>query len=46
MVKMTNSNKSKLVQIGNTLDPRKVENRIQQAQIPKQPVEPKEKGSK
>lgn len=43
---MTNSNKSKLVQLGNTMDPKKVQNRIQQAQIPKQPVEPKTQGSK
>lgn len=43
---MTNSTKSKLVQINNTMDPKKVQIRIQQAQTPKQPVEPKKQGSK
>ena len=43
---MTNSNKSRQDAFIYTLDSKKVQSRIREAQMPKQPVEPKEKGSK
>ncbi|MPL77701.1 hypothetical protein SDC9_23558 [bioreactor metagenome] len=43
---MTDSNEPWENVVRKSLDPKKVQIRIQQAQTPKQPIEPKKKGSK